>query len=116
MSDVYFCLINPHDPGTIHSSTPIRVSADVEGKNIRPAHATMARFVSLLGGNAYQVPAPEAATRSRAGIADAITFPLELDLHLQASNQRSTTSLDMPFYLLCSVALFNRAVMDGLSR
>ena len=22
MSDVHFCLINPHDPGTIHSKSP----------------------------------------------------------------------------------------------
>ena len=114
MSDVYFCLINPHDPGTIHSSSPIRVPADVEGKNIRPAHATMARFVSLLGGNAYQVPAPEARDAISRGIADAITFPWN-SIYIFGIDSAVNYSLDMPFYLSSQMLLFNRDVIDGLS-
>jgi TRAP-type transport system periplasmic protein len=114
MSDVYFCLINPHDPGTIHSRVPIRVPADIEGKNIRPAHATMARFVSSLGGNAYQVPAPEARDAISRGIADAITFPWN-SIYIFGIEEAVNYSLDMPFYLSSQMLLFNRAVLDGLS-
>ena len=60
MSDVKFCIANPHDPGTFHSKNPIKVPGDIDGLNVRPAHATMARFVSSLGGGPVQVPAPEA--------------------------------------------------------
>ncbi|MDJ0931491.1 hypothetical protein [Breoghania sp.] len=44
MSEVKLCVMNPHDPGTIHSQTPVHVPADVKGMNVRPANATIARF------------------------------------------------------------------------
>jgi TRAP-type transport system periplasmic protein len=114
MSDVYFCLINPHDPGTIHSRVPIRVPADVEGKNIRPAHATMARFVSELGGSAFQVSAPEARDAISRGIAEAITFPWN-SIYIFGIDEAVNYSLDMPFYLSSQMLLFNRASLDSLS-
>ncbi len=114
MSDVYFCMINPHDPGTIHSNTPIKVPADVAGKNIRPAHATMARFVSLLGGNAFQVSAPEVRDAISRGIADALTFPWN-SVYIFGIQEAVNFSLDMPFYLSNHLILFNPAVVEGLS-
>lgn len=114
MSDVYFCLINPHDPGTIHSRVEIKVPADIAGKNIRPAHATMARFVTSLGGNAYQVPAPEARDAIAKGIADAITFPWN-SIYIFGIDQAVNYSLDMPFYLSSQMLLFNKAAIDGMS-
>ncbi len=59
MSDVKVCFIHPHAPGALHSKVDITKPDGIKGKNIRPAHATMARFVSLLGGGPVQVPAPE---------------------------------------------------------
>lgn len=114
MADVYFCLINPHDPGTIHSRVEIRVPADIRGKNIRPAHATMARFVSSLGGNAVQVSAPEARDAISKGVADAITFPWN-SIYIFGIDQAVNYSLDMPFYLSSQMLLFNRAALDGMS-
>ena len=114
MSDVYFCLINPHDPGTIHARVPIRVPADIEGKNIRPAHATMARFVSSLGGNAYQVPAPEARDAISRGIADAITFPWNSIL-LFGIDAAVSYHLDMPFYATTFAWVMNPTTYDNLS-
>lgn len=114
MSDVVFCLINPHDPGTIHSKSPIRVPEDIRGKNIRPAHATMARFVNLLGGASVQVPAPEAREAIAKGTADAITFPWN-SIYIFGIDSETKHHLDMPFYLSSQMLLINKATYEGMS-
>jgi len=114
MADVKFCLINPHDPGTIHSKVEIKVPADIKGKNIRPAHATMARFVAQLGGASVQVPAPEAREAITKGTADAMTFPWN-SIYIFGIDQATRYHLDMPFYLSSQMLLFNKAAYDGMS-
>ncbi|MCV0393785.1 MAG: TRAP transporter substrate-binding protein [Rhizobiaceae bacterium] len=114
MPDVKFCLINPHDPGTIHSKTEIRVPEDIRGKNIRPAHATMARFVSNLGGASVQVPAPEAREAIAKGAADAMTFPWN-SIYIFGIDSETKYHLDMPFYISSQMILINKAKYEGLS-
>lgn len=114
MSDVFFCLANPHDPGTIHSKKQIKVPADIKGLNIRPAHATMARFVSSLGGSSVQVPAPEAREAIAKGTADAITFPWN-SVEIFGITPEVPFHLDMPFYVSAQLMLFNKAKLDTLS-
>src|SRR5256714_8310896 len=76
MKDVKFCLAFVHDPGTFHSRTKkITVPGDVRGMKIRPAHATMAAFVTALGGTNVQSSAPEVRDIIEKGVADAVTFP-----------------------------------------
>ncbi|MBF9030936.1 C4-dicarboxylate ABC transporter [Rhodobacterales bacterium HKCCE3408] len=106
MSDVKFCLANPHDPGTFHSRDPIHVPADIDGLNVRPAHATMARFVSLLGGGPVQVPAPEAREAIANGTADAITFPWN-SIYIFGIDSETPYHLDMPFYISAQLLLIN---------
>ncbi|WP_238363974.1 TRAP transporter substrate-binding protein [Mesobacterium pallidum] len=114
MGDVKFCFVHPHAPGAMHSQEKITSPADVKGKNIRPAHATMARFVSLLGGGPVQVPAPEVREALSKGTAEAVTFPwgAMYDFKLTDEVQQH---LDMPFYLSTQVLLMNQASYDGLS-
>lgn len=114
MPEVKFCLINPHDPGTIHSKAQITVPADISGKTIRPAHATMARFVSSLGGASVQVPAPEAREAIAKGTADAITFPWN-SIYLFGIDSETKYHLDMPFYISSQSLLINRARYDALA-
>ena len=60
MKDVKFCLAFIHSPSSFHSRTKkIVVPDDVKGMKIRPAHATMANFVTQLGGTNVQSSAPE---------------------------------------------------------
>ena len=76
MKDVKFCLAFIHSPSSFHSrAKKIVVPDDVKGMKIRPAHATMASFVTLLGGTNVQASAPEAREVLERGVADAITFP-----------------------------------------
>src|SRR5918996_953359 len=63
MGDVKSCMAFLHSPGTFHSKDELTLPEDVQGKNIRPAQATIGRFVSLLGGASVWVPAPEARER-----------------------------------------------------
>lgn len=106
MSDVKFCLANPHDPGTFHSKTPIFEPGDIAGMNVRPAHSTMARFVSLLGGGPVQVPAPEAREAIANGTADAITFPWN-SMYIFGIDAETKHHLDMPFYISAQLLLIN---------
>lgn len=106
MADVKFCLANPHDPGTFHSKAPIHVPADINGLNVRPAHATMSRFVSELGGGPVQVPAPEAREAIANGTADAITFPWN-SVYIFGVDSETPYHLDMPFYVSAQLLLIN---------
>ena len=49
--------------------------ADIKGKNVRPANATEARFVNLLGGASVQVPAPAMRDALAKGTADITESP-----------------------------------------
>src|ERR687885_136647 len=76
MKDVKFCLGFVHDPGSFHSKgKKIMVPGDIRGMKIRPAHATIATWVTQLGGTNVQASAPEVRDILEKGVADAVTFP-----------------------------------------
>lgn len=114
MSDVMPCFIHPHAPGAFHSQVPVTKPEDVRGKNVRPAHATMARFISLLGGGPLQVPAPEVREALSKGTAEAVTFPWGsmYDFNL---TEEVPVHLDMPFYMSAQVMVMNKASYEALS-
>ena len=114
MPDVYFCVAFFHDPGSLHSKGPMRVPADIKGKNIRPAQATMARLVSMLGGSSLQVSAPETRDLLATGAADAVTFPWD-GLYLFGMDTVVKHHIDMPFYATTFVYVMNKARYEGLS-
>ncbi len=76
MKDVKFCLAFVHSPSSFHSRTKkIVVPEDLKGMKIRPAHATMASYVTSLGGTNVQSSAPEVRDLLEKGVADAVSFP-----------------------------------------
>src|SRR3954468_17565589 len=76
MKDTKLCLGFIHSPSSFHSRTKkIVVPDDVKGMKVRPAHATMANYVTLLGGTNVQSSAPEVRDIIERGVADAVTFP-----------------------------------------
>ncbi len=114
MSDVHFCLVHLHAPGTFHARSPIRVPDDIDGMNVRPAHATMANFISELGGQNSQVSAPEARDALSRGVADAITFPWNSIL-LFGIDEAVSYHTDMPLYATTFAWVMNQGSYDGLS-
>ena len=114
MGDVYFCMALSHDPGTFHGKSQILVPEDVRGKNVRPANATEARFVNLLGGASVQVPAPEMREALSKGTADITQSPWE-SLYIFGADSLVKHHLDLPLYASINAFVINKGTMDGLS-
>lgn len=115
MGDTYFCMALSHDPGTLHGvSGPLQVPADFKGKKIRPANATMGRFVSSLGAASVQVSAGEIRELMANGGADITASPWN-SLFTFGLQDIVKHHLDIPFYGSTFVFVMNKAKIDGLS-
>lgn len=114
MGDVKVCVMHPHSPGAIHSKKPIHVPADIAGLNVRPANATVARFVTQLGGAPVQVPAPEAREAIARGTADAVTFPWGSMYDFKLADL-TPYHLDMPLYISLQMIVMNKGAYAKLS-
>jgi TRAP-type C4-dicarboxylate transport system substrate-binding protein len=115
MKDVKFCLAFLHDPGAFHSrAKKILVPGDIKGMKIRPAHATMATFVTMLGGTNVQAAAPEVRDIIEKGVADAVTFPWG-SVPLFGIDKVTKYHLDMPLYVTTFAFVFNKAKYNEMS-
>ena len=76
MKDVKYCFSFILDPLTWHSKTKkIVVPGDIKGMKIRPSQATVAAWVTLLGGTNVQASATEVRDVLDKGVAEAVNFP-----------------------------------------
>ncbi|MGB7257483.1 MAG: TRAP transporter substrate-binding protein [Pseudolabrys sp.] len=115
MKDVKFCLAFVHDPGAFHSTKKkIMVPSDIKGMKIRPAHATMATFVTMLGGTNVQAAAPEVRDVLEKGVADAVTFPWG-SVPLFGIDKVTKYHLDMPLYVTTFAFVFNKDKYNQMS-
>ena len=109
MKDVKFCFAFLHDPGTFHSKTKkIMVPGDIKGMKIRPAHATMATWVTQLGGTNVQASAPEVRDMIEKGVAEAVTFPWG-SIPLFGIDKVTKYHMDVPLYVTSFVWVINKA-------
>src|ERR1700688_1947372 len=115
MKDVKFCLAFIHAPSSFHSSKKkIVVPDDVKGMKIRPAHATMANFVTLLGGTNVQSSAPEVRDIMERGVADAVTFPWG-SLVLFGIDKVTKYHMEEPLYVTTFAFVFHKATYEQMS-
>jgi TRAP-type C4-dicarboxylate transport system substrate-binding protein len=115
MKDVKFCLAFMHDPGSFHSKAKkIMAPGDIKGMKIRPAHATMGTFVTLLGGTNVQSSAPEVRDILEKGVADAVTFPWG-SVPLFGIDKVTKYHMDVPLYATTFAFVFNKAVYGQMS-
>jgi TRAP-type C4-dicarboxylate transport system substrate-binding protein len=115
MKDVKFCLGFVHDPGSFHSKTKkIMVPGDIKGMKIRPAHATMATFVTQLGGTNVQSSAPEVRDILEKGVADAVTFPWG-SVPLFGIDKVTKYHMEVPLYVTTFAFVFNKTVYGQMS-
>ena len=115
MKDVKFCLAFLHDPGTFHSrSKKIVVPSDIKGMKVRPAHATMATFVTQLGGTTVQSSAPEVRDIIEKGVADAVTFPWG-SIPLFGIDKVTKYHMDVSLYATTFAFVFNPTVYAQMS-
>jgi TRAP-type C4-dicarboxylate transport system substrate-binding protein len=115
MKDVKFCLAFIHSPSSFHSRTKkIVVPEDVKGLKIRPADATIANFVTLLGGTNVQSSAPEARDIIERGVADGLTFPWG-SLVLFGIDKVTKYHMEAPLYVTTFVLVMNKDVYNKMS-
>jgi TRAP-type C4-dicarboxylate transport system substrate-binding protein len=108
MKDVKFCLAFVHAPSGIHSRTKkIIVPDDIKGMKIRPADATIANFVTLLGGTNVQSSAPEVRDIIERGVADAVTFPWGSTV-LFGVDKVTKYHMEAPLYVTTFAFVFNK--------
>jgi TRAP-type C4-dicarboxylate transport system substrate-binding protein len=76
MKDVKYCFSFILDPATWHSRTKkIVVPSDIKGMKVRPSNATVATWVTQLGGTNVQASASEVRDVMEKGVAEAVIFP-----------------------------------------
>ncbi|MCC6778443.1 MAG: TRAP transporter substrate-binding protein [Hyphomicrobiales bacterium] len=76
MKDVKYCFSFILDPLSWHSSKKkIMVPEDIKGMKVRPSQATVASWVTLLGGTNVQASATEVRDVMEKGVAEAVSFP-----------------------------------------
>jgi TRAP-type C4-dicarboxylate transport system substrate-binding protein len=115
MKDVKFCLGFVHDPGGFHARTKkILVPDDVKGMKVRPAQATFAALVTLLGGTNVQSSAPEVREIIERGVADSVAFPWGSTV-LFGIDKVTKFHMDAPLYVTTFAWVMNKAKYDGLS-
>ena len=115
MRDVKFCLAFLHDPGSFHSKAKkIEAPGDIKGMKIRPAHATMASFVTLLGGTNVQSSAPEVRDILEKGVAEAVTFPWG-SVPLFGIDKVTKYHMEVPLYATTFAFVFNKATYGQMS-
>ena len=115
MRDVKFCLAFLHDPGTFHSrGKKITVPGDIKGMKIRPAHATIATWVTQLGGTNVQASAPEVRDIIEKGVAEAVTFPWG-SIPLFGIDKVTKYHMEAPLYVTTFAFVFNKAVYGQMS-
>jgi TRAP-type C4-dicarboxylate transport system substrate-binding protein len=115
MKDVKFCLAFIHDPGSFHSKTKkIEIPDDLKGMKVRPAQATMATWITQLGGTNVQSSAPEVRDILEKGVADAVTFPWG-SVVLFGIDKVTKYHMDVPLYATTFVFAFNKDTYKAMS-
>jgi TRAP-type C4-dicarboxylate transport system substrate-binding protein len=115
MQDVKFCLAFIHSPSSFHSrAKKIVVPEDIKGMKVRPADATMADLVTLLGGTNVQTSAPEVRDTIERGVADAVTFPWG-SLVLFGVDKVTKYHMDAPLYVTTFVLVMNKDTYNAMS-
>jgi TRAP-type C4-dicarboxylate transport system substrate-binding protein len=115
MKDVKFCLAFIHAPSGIHSKPKkIVLPEDIKGMKIRPADATIANFVTLLGGTNVQSSAPEVRDIIERGVADAVTFPWGSTV-LFGVDKVTKYHMEAPLYVTTFAFVFNKDKYNEMS-
>jgi TRAP-type C4-dicarboxylate transport system substrate-binding protein len=90
------------------------VPADIKGMKIRPAHATMATWVTQLGGTNVQSSAPEVRDILDKGVADAVTFPWG-SIPLFGIDKVTKYHMNVPLYVTTFAFVFNKNTYNQMS-
>jgi TRAP-type C4-dicarboxylate transport system substrate-binding protein len=115
MKDVKYCFSFILDPLTWHSKNKkIVVPSDIKGMKIRPSQATVAAWVTLLGGTNVQASATEVRDIIEKGVAEAVNFPWG-SLPLLGVDKVTKYHMDAPLNTVMFQWLMNPKVYAAMS-
>jgi TRAP-type C4-dicarboxylate transport system substrate-binding protein len=115
MKDVKYCFSFILDPATWHSSKKkILVPGDIKGMKIRPSQATIASWVTQLGGTNVQASATEVRDVMEKGVAEAVMFPWG-SVPLLGVDKVTKYHMDAAISTTTFQWLINQKVYDGMS-
>ncbi len=115
MKDVKFCLAFVHSPSGLHTSTKkVVVPEDIKGMKIRPAQATLATFVTQLGGTNVQSSAPEVRDIIERHVADGVFFPWG-SVVLFGIDKVTKYHMEAPLYVTTFAFVFNKDKYNQMS-
>jgi TRAP-type C4-dicarboxylate transport system substrate-binding protein len=115
MKDVHYCFSFILDPLTWHSKTKkIVVPSDIKGMKIRPSQATVAAWVTLLGGTNVQASATEVRDVLEKGVAEAVTFPWG-SVPLLGVDKVTKYHMEAPLHTVTFQWLMNQNTYDAMS-
>jgi TRAP-type C4-dicarboxylate transport system substrate-binding protein len=115
MKDVKYCFSFILDPLTWHSSKKkIMVPGDIKGMKVRPSQATVAAWVTLLGGTNVQASATEVREVMEKGVAEAVTFPWG-SVPLLGVDKVTKYHIDAPIHTVTFQWLMNPRVYAAMS-
>jgi len=115
MKDVKYCFSFILDPLTFHSrNKKIVVPGDIKGMKVRPSQATVAAWVTSLGGTNVQASAPEVRDVLEKGVAEAVTFPWGSVL-LFGIDKVTKYHMDAPLHTVTFQWLMHKGTYDRMS-
>ncbi len=115
MKDVKFCLAFVHSPSGIHTSgKKIVLPEDIKGMKMRPAQATIATWVTQLGGTNVQSSAPEVRDIIERHVADGVFFPWG-SLVLFGIDKVTKYHMQAPLYVTTFAFVFNKDKYNQMS-
>src|SRR6202165_2007989 len=115
MKDVKYCFSFILDPLTWHSSKKkIVVPGDIKGMKVRPSQATVAAWVTLLGGTNVQASATEVRDVMEKGVAEAVTFPWG-SVPLLGVDKVTKYHMDAPLHTVTFQWLMSPATYQAMS-
>jgi TRAP-type C4-dicarboxylate transport system substrate-binding protein len=115
MKDVKYCFSFILDPLTWHSKTKkIMVPGDIKGMKVRPSQATVAAWVTQLGGTNVQASATEVRDVMEKGVAEAVTFPWG-SVPLLGVDKVTKYHIDAPIHTVMFQWLMSPATYNNMS-
>ena len=90
------------------------VPGDIKGMKIRPAHATIATWMTQLGATNVQGAAPQVRDIIEKGVADAVTFPWG-SVVLFGVDKVTKYHMEAPLYVTTFAYTMNKGTYDRMS-
>ena len=105
-----------HGPGNIHSKTPIRKVADLEGVKVRGASRTVTRMFEKFGATSVGMPVPAVPEALSKGVIDATTIPWEVTAALKVPElvKNHTEFSNRALYTVTFVLAMNKDKYNSL--